>query len=228
MALITCPECGAQISDSAAACIHCGYPISPVAASPLDAPETAEMTEDIKKSPSFKGKSILSKYKTLIFAIVGIAIVCIAFLVIKANHFSNEEKHALNLVEKYQNMLKDPGSLVLRSDIVVISAFDDGNIPTEYVYFTASGNNSYGAAVTSTACFVEGKYICATKDIPSTSELLDVDQDEALRYLHIKLHLSQWNLYGDAAAESVEDVYKSYSVDAAKIARKLHVKSDID
>ena len=28
MALITCPECGAQVSDKAAACPHCGYPIA--------------------------------------------------------------------------------------------------------------------------------------------------------------------------------------------------------
>ena len=27
MALITCPECGKEISDKAPACIHCGYPI---------------------------------------------------------------------------------------------------------------------------------------------------------------------------------------------------------
>lgn len=29
MALITCPECGKQISDKAPACIHCGCPIQP-------------------------------------------------------------------------------------------------------------------------------------------------------------------------------------------------------
>lgn len=28
MALIKCPECGAQISDKAAACIHCGFPMA--------------------------------------------------------------------------------------------------------------------------------------------------------------------------------------------------------
>lgn len=28
MALIQCPECGREISDAAAACLHCGYPIS--------------------------------------------------------------------------------------------------------------------------------------------------------------------------------------------------------
>ena len=27
MALITCPECGGKVSDQAAVCIHCGYPL---------------------------------------------------------------------------------------------------------------------------------------------------------------------------------------------------------
>ena len=37
MALIRCPECGREISDKAAACIHCGCPIS--AALPKDTPQ---------------------------------------------------------------------------------------------------------------------------------------------------------------------------------------------
>ena len=28
MALISCPECGKEVSDRAPACIHCGYPLS--------------------------------------------------------------------------------------------------------------------------------------------------------------------------------------------------------
>ena len=31
MALIKCPECGKEISDKAAACIHCGCPLEPKA-----------------------------------------------------------------------------------------------------------------------------------------------------------------------------------------------------
>ena len=27
MALIHCPECGREVSDLAAACVHCGYPL---------------------------------------------------------------------------------------------------------------------------------------------------------------------------------------------------------
>jgi hypothetical protein len=33
MALINCPECGAQVSDAAPACPKCGYPIATAAAS---------------------------------------------------------------------------------------------------------------------------------------------------------------------------------------------------
>lgn len=29
MALISCPECGKEISDKAVACPHCGNPINP-------------------------------------------------------------------------------------------------------------------------------------------------------------------------------------------------------
>ena len=31
MALISCPECGKEVSDQAPACIHCGYPLSSAA-----------------------------------------------------------------------------------------------------------------------------------------------------------------------------------------------------
>ena len=33
MSLISCPECGKRISDQAAACIHCGFPLSQAATS---------------------------------------------------------------------------------------------------------------------------------------------------------------------------------------------------
>ncbi len=40
MALITCPECGKEISDQAEACIHCGYPIKKQV-SPQERPDYA-------------------------------------------------------------------------------------------------------------------------------------------------------------------------------------------
>ena len=42
MALISCPECGKQISDQAPACIHCGYPLpKPVSYTHLTLPTKA-------------------------------------------------------------------------------------------------------------------------------------------------------------------------------------------
>lgn len=35
MAIIKCPECGKDISEKAANCIHCGYPIKPRPAQPV-------------------------------------------------------------------------------------------------------------------------------------------------------------------------------------------------
>jgi hypothetical protein len=35
MALITCPECRRSVSDRAAACPQCGYPINPAASEPV-------------------------------------------------------------------------------------------------------------------------------------------------------------------------------------------------
>jgi len=48
MALIKCPECGREVSDRAAACIHCGCPISasrPKASEPVAAQKAAQPTE---------------------------------------------------------------------------------------------------------------------------------------------------------------------------------------
>lgn len=52
MALITCPECGKQISDKAPACIHCGYPMQ-------EQPTAAPTVPTSKKVaiPSFKEPS---------------------------------------------------------------------------------------------------------------------------------------------------------------------------
>lgn len=46
MALIKCPECGKEISDKAAACIHCGFPLSQL--------EKEEIVEDNNDGKFYK------------------------------------------------------------------------------------------------------------------------------------------------------------------------------
>lgn len=46
MALIKCPECGKEVSDKAAACIHCGCPIQKVHTEQQYAPPKQEVYEE--------------------------------------------------------------------------------------------------------------------------------------------------------------------------------------
>jgi len=47
VALITCPECGTEVSDQALACVRCGFPINPPRAAP--APEPTPMAVALSK-----------------------------------------------------------------------------------------------------------------------------------------------------------------------------------
>lgn len=79
MALIKCPECGKEISDKAAACIHCGCPMQPTVYRTEQSPPPASVTAETVT----QGKS-----KRIIAAIL----VAIAFaMVFHANHFQNQD-----------------------------------------------------------------------------------------------------------------------------------------
>lgn len=230
MALIKCPECGKEISDKAKNCIHCGYPLN-MPEELTSCEENCELHNEAENEQS-KKTTILQpirfpKNKKLIVAFVALFVLVIGIITITSNSFSSEEEYGLKLVDKYQDMLKNPDSLVLRSDVAVISYSRDGKT-YKYAFFDASGENSYGAVVTSTACFVNGQYFCDSDEIPSTSEYMSMSDDEAKEYLGLELALAHWKLYGENAAENEDDIKVSYSVDADKIAKKLKIKADTD
>lgn len=219
MALIQCPECKKEISDQSTHCIHCGYPLSVLQSNAENSNAAIVIAKPECNKAKFKSKRIL-------MTVIAIATVLIIALIVSANALSSEEKYALRIVEKYQDMLKDPDSLKLRSDIVVIESYTEENGSQRFCYFTASGNNSYGAAITSTVCFLDGQYICKTDEFPTTEEYMEMDDDEAMLYIALQLRLTQWKLYGESAPEKAEGVIDAYSVDATKIAHKLGVSVD--
>ena len=51
MALIKCPECGKEISDKAAACIHCGCPLDNANPTPESKYDTSEPKESVNNAP---------------------------------------------------------------------------------------------------------------------------------------------------------------------------------
>lgn len=76
MALITCPECGKEISDRVKACPHCGYPLveEPQQEQPASAPQQVEVV-------SVKVDSKKSK-KIIVGAIIAIVLIAICALAV--------------------------------------------------------------------------------------------------------------------------------------------------
>lgn len=142
-----------------------------------------------RKKLTYYNQLAFQKAKKLIVALIALLVMIVGITTITSNSFSAEEEYGLKMVDKYQDMLKNPDSLVLRSDVAVISYSRDGKT-YKYVFFDASGENSYGASVTSTPCFVNGKYLCDSDEIPSTSEYMSMSDDEAKEYLGLELALA--------------------------------------
>ena len=67
---------------------------------------------------------------------------------------SEYDDYVKNIVSNYRQKLKDPDSLKIRGDIGYFE-MDNGD---KYVFFTAAGNNSFGASVSSVPVYKNGSY----------------------------------------------------------------------
>ena len=72
MALIKCPECGKEVSDKAAACIHCGCPIQKVHTEQQYAPPTQEVYEEDSATVG-----MVQRDKLLVITLSAISMVCL-------------------------------------------------------------------------------------------------------------------------------------------------------
>lgn len=63
MALITCKECGKQVSDQAASCPHCGAPVKATAPSP--AQQQTNYQQQVAAQQKSQQKSMM---KTMLFS----------------------------------------------------------------------------------------------------------------------------------------------------------------
>lgn len=78
MALIKCPECGKDVSDTCACCIHCGYSLySPVASFPSAAPEVHSERQNKHNVVSW-----VRNHKKLAIAAVSIAVLLLVIILI--------------------------------------------------------------------------------------------------------------------------------------------------
>lgn len=197
-----CKNCNNELPEGSLFCNFCGV---------------EQVTEEKTESPISvdKGKS---KRKILIIVVVVavIALIVGAIVYYQTSQLSYEEKTAVRNLEDYKKMLKDPDSMKLRSDVVVIRAYDYEDEVRTYCFFTSSGSNSFGASVQSTAFYRGLSYIC---DMSSADESDFEDIEDKQIFLDGKLKLMHYKLYGKDA----EIFIKCEVVPAKKVAKRVKI-----
>lgn len=87
MALLKCPECGAEVSSNAEVCMKCGYPVSEI------------LKEERQKSEAAKKK----KVKAVCFAVVIlVAIICMVGVIVKIRPRRNPFCYKIEYGTDYQ------------------------------------------------------------------------------------------------------------------------------
>lgn len=111
MALITCPECGREISDRAVCCPHCGYPIAQEITSPIVPIELNDnlsqhesipnnKKEPVKEKKFFEYRQLLSLFKNkklnirkcILIGIIGVVLLSYVFIFIPNMKCNNSQK----------------------------------------------------------------------------------------------------------------------------------------
>lgn len=122
MALISCPECGKEISDQVTACPHCGYPCN------------KEVSSDASSAAPTKSNKI---------ALLSACGICVlVFIISIAFYFSGlhgDDKEAYDILIQASASFKDPSSVRLVS----------GSISHGTLHCSVSAKNDFGARVTS-------------------------------------------------------------------------------
>ena len=104
MALINCPECGKEISDTCESCIHCGYKLIKI---------TNIEKEQISK------KKLLSKPIIIVATVSVIVLLIIVLVVNKSLHtYSYEEEVCYNAVKYFYTLFDSPEDFEI-SDIYI-------------------------------------------------------------------------------------------------------------
>ena len=188
MALITCPECGKEVSAQAQVCINCGYPIA----------SRGQTSNDTSEAPSYSVETVppkKSKRKlvAIIAAILACAVIVGVVVAISSLSLNSHEDYAYRIVRKHKSVLKDPDSMVLRGDILYVEGYEGSN----YVIFKVSANNSYGASVVSMPMYKDGTYLGDYYDKPQLVLEDYGDYSEYLAWLEGEEVILLWNLYGD-------------------------------
>ena len=175
MAMISCPECGKQVSDKAETCPNCGYPLYKMGyddLKPFDVDELPRRTEHRPHvAPRVKKKK--RGHKGLIIALIVVVVALVGGFFVYTNFIPNKyEEAVINCAKQHKKSLKNPDSLKV-SNIMYFSGLNQKNKEAYESYelkdqmdtlintsdkapiivFTATGENSYGGSASSVEIF---------------------------------------------------------------------------
>lgn len=145
MALITCPECGKEISDQAISCPNCGY----------------VMKKEENVIPVTVTPEIRTPNKRLIAIICSVALIAVALFAFGGS-LNQYEKLALEDCKILRNMLKDPSSMDIYN--IYVHPSKDADDYDTLVFIDYAAANSYGGKVRSVATFERNTYLGDSDD----------------------------------------------------------------
>lgn len=205
MALIKCPECGKEISDTATACINCGY----------------RLKGNTQKVLSTSVKSVDKKKATAIIATIVIIALFITGALLLSQSLSEDEQLAYDNCLYMQTILNDPDSFTLYDDMKLLKIYDSSDNNTlkyTYTLFKYGAKNAYGAMVTDEAIFIDDDYFCNYSEL-DTEDSLDSPYEKVDKAL-VKLDI-------DVCRDedfSEENWFEWVDINSSKIKHKLKLK----
>jgi len=202
MALINCPECGTEISDTAEKCIHCGY---------------INRIVETKNTP--KSQKRFKKIIVIAAILIIISITALLLINMLIPSLSNEEKIAYENALTMQKMLKSPDSFKLYDEMYIIKCFDEEqNLRCTYTVFEYGGANSYGVILKSTALFQDDEYIMEFIYRPDNSDYEDLSEKEQAALAEVNWVLFLINNYNP-----IEPKYELINIDVEKISKEMNL-----
>ena len=228
MAMVSCPECGQEVSDKAKKCIHCGKVLIEDVISqkfcsecgkevPFDAAECPYCgcpLEDDEKEIKKQNTKKVKKIAIPIAIIAVIAIIVIAVVNFIGSSLNEDEQLAYQNAVELKEMMKNPDSFKLYDEFFILKHHDDdGNVDFTYTIFKYGGANGYGAITTDEAIFRDGEYIMDYADEP------DEDDPDYMKQLEAKANLALYVLSGGDS-----DTWEKIDVDVEKIKKKMGIE----
>ncbi|MCD7807829.1 MAG: zinc ribbon domain-containing protein [Erysipelotrichaceae bacterium] len=212
-----CRQCGAEVSDDSLYCKNCGAKQEEITQNQL----FVKIKNYYNHINNYLTTKNIQKKHVLLIGIMIIA--SLAMITVYTNTLTAKEKYAMQMVERYQDMLKDPDSMILRSDVIIIDGYNYDDEYHTYCFFVASGTNSFGASVQSLVSFRDNTFF---DDVNDDLDYSDFDSwNEYMNYLDTKLVYLDYKIYGENMCDSVDD-YNYIScdiVDSKVVGKKLNI-----